>query len=550
VLASRIDRLLPEEKRLLQTAAVIGENVPFTLLQAIADMPEDALYRSLNRLQAADFLHEANLFPELEYAFRHALTHEVAYSSLLQERRHALHARIVAALETLYADRLLSQVEQLAHHAMQGEEWEKAVIYCRQAGAKAAARSVYREAVAYFEQALLALQQLPETPTTLRQAFDLRMELTRRLVPLADYGRILENLREAQAIAEAQGDRRRLGRVCSAMTDYFRLTGNSEQAVAYGERALAFAVELEDFPLRVLANQRLGIACYAVGDHRRAIQLLRQNVTLIGGELLHERFSAGSLPSVMSRSYIVFPMVDLGEFAEAVAVGEEAMQIAEEADTIHSQVLAAHCVGLAHLCKGDFDLAIPLLEQTLSRCQVSYVPLDTRLLTSAIGYAYALSGRVADAIPLLEQAVRQAETLKVLFRYALWLAWLGEAYLLAGRTDNAREFAERAVEHASTYKEPGFQAYALRLGGDIAAHGGGPTVEQAEAVYRQALTMADALEMRPLQAQCHLGLGKLYRRARLLEQAQHELSTAMGLFRAMEMTFWLRQTEALFRRMD
>ena len=225
VLAARIDRLPPEEKRLLQTAAVFGKDVPFSLLQAIADMSEDALYRGLMHLQAAEFLHEASLFPELEYTFKHALTHEVAYSSLLHGRRRTLHARIVDAIETRYADRLATQHERLAHHAFQGEMWEKAIAYYRQAGAKAASHSAYREAVACFEQALLALRQLPENPTTLQQAFDLRMELTRRLVPLADYGRILENLHAAQAIAEAQGDRRRLGLVCSAMTDYFRMTG-------------------------------------------------------------------------------------------------------------------------------------------------------------------------------------------------------------------------------------------------------------------------------------------------------------------------------------
>ena len=226
------------------------------------------------------------------------------------------------------------------------------------------------------------------------------------------------------------------------------------------------------------------------------------------------------------------------------------MQIAEAADTIHSQVLAAHSVGLAYLYKGDFDHAIPLLEQTLCRCQASYIPLDTRLLTSALGYAYALSGHVADAVPLLEQAVRQAELLKVLFRYALWLAWLGEAYLLAGRTDDALELAERAVAHTSIYKEPGLHAYALRLGGEIARYGNWPTVGKAEAAYRQALTIADTLEMRPLQAHCHLGLGKLYHQKKLSEPAQRELSTAMVLFNAMGMTFWLQQTEALRRRMD
>src|SRR5262249_9929694 len=177
VLAARIDRLPPEDKRLLQTAAVIGTEVPFALLQAIADVPEAVLHGSLAHLQATEFLYEMQLFPEREYSFKHALTHEVAYGGLLQERRHALHARIVVALEALPPERLAEHVERLARHAVRGEVWDKTVAYCRQAGEKAMARSAYREAVGYFEQALSALTHLPEQRATREQAIDLRLAL-------------------------------------------------------------------------------------------------------------------------------------------------------------------------------------------------------------------------------------------------------------------------------------------------------------------------------------------------------------------------------------
>jgi predicted ATPase len=157
VLAARIDRLSSEAKRLLQTAAVIGTEVPFPLLQAIAELPEEVLHRGLTHLQAAEFLYETSLFPELVYTFKHALTHEVAYGGLLHERRRQLHAQIVSALEALYADRIAEQMERLAHHAVRGEVGDKALIYCRQAGAKAFARAAFREAAAAWEQALVAL---------------------------------------------------------------------------------------------------------------------------------------------------------------------------------------------------------------------------------------------------------------------------------------------------------------------------------------------------------------------------------------------------------
>src|SRR5262245_40372990 len=154
VLAARIDRLPPEDKRLLQTAAVIGTDLPFALLWAIADLPEETLHRGLAHLQAAEFLYETHLFPEPEYTFKHALTHEVAYGSLLLERRRGLHGRVVEALEALAPERAVEQVEWLAHHALWGEVWDKAVTYCQQAGARAYDRAAFRDAVASFEQAL------------------------------------------------------------------------------------------------------------------------------------------------------------------------------------------------------------------------------------------------------------------------------------------------------------------------------------------------------------------------------------------------------------
>src|SRR5206468_1615749 len=133
-------------------AAVIGTDVPVPLLQTIAESPEAALQRALAHLQAAEFLSETRLVPERSYTFKHALTHKVAYGSFLLERRRALHARIVEALEALYPDRRAEQVERLAHHALRGKVWDKAVNYGQQTGARAFDRAAFREAVAAFEQ--------------------------------------------------------------------------------------------------------------------------------------------------------------------------------------------------------------------------------------------------------------------------------------------------------------------------------------------------------------------------------------------------------------
>ena len=349
VLAARIDRLPPEEKRLLQTAAVIGTEVPFALLQAIAELSEEELRRGLGHLQAAEFLYETSLFPELEYTFKHALTHEVAYGSLLQERRRALHARIVEASERLYADRLPEQAERLAQHAFRGEVWDKAVAYGRQAGTRALARSALREAVACFEQALAALTHLPESRATQEQAIDLRFDLRNALWALGEFRQVLDYLREAATLAEALDDQPRLGRVSAYMCRYFREMGDHDSAVESGQHALAVAETLGDFALQVMAHHYLGVAYHALGDHRRAMGLLRSNVESLAGDLLRERFGMTGLPAVISRAWLARCLAELGAFPEGIAHGEEAVRIAEAVDHPNSLIHAYLGVGFLSL---------------------------------------------------------------------------------------------------------------------------------------------------------------------------------------------------------
>src|SRR5207248_3012092 len=205
------DRRATSDQRRLQTAAVVGKDVPLGLLQSVAGLADEALQGGIARLRAAELLYEMSLCPEPEYTFKHALTHEVAYGSLLGERRRALHARIVERIEARFPDRLVEQAERLAHHAFRGERWPQAALYLRQAGTKAAERSAHREAVGYFEQALEALEHLTPGPEANERAIDIRFELRNSLQPLAAYTRLQEHLRKAEALAMALGDRRRLG---------------------------------------------------------------------------------------------------------------------------------------------------------------------------------------------------------------------------------------------------------------------------------------------------------------------------------------------------
>jgi class 3 adenylate cyclase/tetratricopeptide (TPR) repeat protein len=550
VLAARIDRLLPADKALLQMASVVGKDVQLTLLQAIAEPAEDELHAAIGRLQAAEFLYEASFFPELEYTFKHALTHEVAYESLLQERRRAIHRQIVATLEELYPDRLAEHVDVLAHHAVRGEVWNKALAYCRQAGEKAMTRSAYREAVGYVEQALSALTHLPETHDTREQAIDLRLALRSALLPLGDLRRILACLREAEALAEALDDPRRLGQVSRFLSNYFYFIGAYDQAIAAAERVLALATASGDGVLRAFANQYLGRAYQGQGNYRRAIECLGQAVASFEGPRHRERFGQVILPAVTSRVWLAWCHAELGTFAEGRALGAEGLRIAEAIAHPPSLMMASWGIGLLALRQGDLPRALPQLERAVGICQDADIPHYFPWMAAPLGTAYTLGGRVSEAVPLLTQAMEQTMAMERVDFQAFCRLSLGEAQLLAGRLEEAHTLAEQALALAREHQERGHQAYALRLFGEITVHREPRDIEQAEVHYRQALALAEELGMRPLQAHGHRGLGTLYAKIGRREQAHAELSTAVELYRAMDMTLWLPQAEAALAQVE
>jgi tetratricopeptide (TPR) repeat protein len=547
VLMARIDRLPPAQKRLLQAAAVIGKDVPFSVLHALTEGSAEGLQENLMQLQTAEFLYETRLLPEREYTFKHALTHEVTYRSLLKERQQALHARIVEVIEAMENERLVDYEERLAYHAFRGEVWDKAFTHCRQAGTKAIARSVHREAVLCFEQALEALQHLPESRATREQAIDIHLDLRSSLVPLGELDRIIHYLREAEALAMELQDSCRLGLISCFMINYFWVKGEPDRAIEAGQRALSLVPAVSDFAFQINAQQFLGQVYCTRGDYRQAMTFLEKNVASLTGDLLQERFGQTALSSVISRTWLILCLAELGTFAEGIRLSTEAMHIAEAANHPYSLTFAYFGVGLLYLRKGELATAIPILERGLQLCQTWNLPIRFPSIASTLGYVYALSGRVPEAVPLLEHAVEQATSLGRMDDHALWVTWLSEVYLLAGRIDEAVQLAERALALSRQHNEWGHQAYALCLCGEIAAHYRRHS-QQAEEAYKQAQSLAQARDMRPLLGRCHYGLGTLYGETDRGAEARTELSAAMTLFRAMDMAHWLSRAQAVFAK--
>jgi class 3 adenylate cyclase/tetratricopeptide (TPR) repeat protein len=476
ILAARIDRLPPEDKTLLQTAAVIGTDVPFTLLQAVVEVPEDALRQGLSRLQSAEFLYETALFPELEYTFKHALTQEVAYGGLLQERRRVLHAAIVRAFEALYPGRTSERTSWLTLHAFRGEVWDRAVAYLRGT----------------------------EFPTW-------------------------DGYSSGFGALESAGALWWIGDHQHVITTAQRELGAAPAMAAWG------------FGLVIATNFRIGQAYHSLGEYLRAMESLRKNIEMLRGGSADDRTYMIGLPSVLSRAWLALCLAELGEFDGGLAAAEEALRVAEAGDPGYSLVVASGGLGSAYLLKGDVGRAVTILERGLPPEPAEPITRAWPFVASALGAAYTLAGRVDDALPLLEQAVERAAAMKLRANQSLRLARVAEAHLRARGAESAISVAAQALDLAQELGERGHEAHVLRLLAVIEMEREAPALDRAEEGFRKALALAEQLGMRPLQAHCHLGLGRLYQR-RGDREAAAAISAAGDLFRAMDMTYWLRET--------
>jgi class 3 adenylate cyclase/DNA-binding winged helix-turn-helix (wHTH) protein/tetratricopeptide (TPR) repeat protein len=541
-LMARLDRL-GTAKQVAQLGSVVGREFAYEVLQAVAPVEEAILQQGLEQLVDAELLYQRGLPPQARYRFKHALIQEAAYQSLLRSTRRQYHQQIAQVLEDWFPETRETQPELLAHHYAEAGLSEQAILYWRRAGQRAIERSAHREAVVCFEQALAALKHLPKSHNMIEQAIDLRFDLRHSLMQIGELDQVFKHLRDADTLSRELGDQYRLGWVSDYMSNYFRNVGKYDEAIEAGERALTIAQQIGDFALQVAANFHLGASYQVLGDYHRGIDILRRTAISLEGDLSYERLGLPVPPSIFSREWLVFCLAELGEFAEGFRVGEEAFRIAEVANRAMDLAYTYRGIAFLYLRKGEVDKAIAMTKRGLEFCQLVDLPVISPWFITFLSYAYALAGRIAEALPLLEQAA-SIESAVPSFR-VLNFACLSEVSLLAGRMDEAIQLAERALELSRDRKERGHEAWALRLLGEIASRYNPPEVEPAETSYRQALALAEELGMRPLMAHCHLGLGALYHQMTWLEQARSELSTAVEMYRAMEIALWLTPAQAM-----
>jgi class 3 adenylate cyclase/tetratricopeptide (TPR) repeat protein len=536
VIMARVDLLPEEAKILLQKGSVAGREFSHRLIKKVAELPEKELLSLLSVLKDSELLYERGIYPQSNYIFKHALTQEVAYNSLLLNSRKEIHKHIGEALEQIYIERIDEIFEMLAYHALQGEDWLRAYKYCREAGLKVFSHSAYEEAQRYFEDALTALKKLPREKTRIEQEIDLRFHMRSALIPIGRHEEWGEWVQGAELLAREIDDDARLSNVLNLLSSLHWVKNETPKAIALGEKALTLADRTGDFACQITTMLHMGIYFFTIGDYPKQIKFHQEIRKKLTGPEAFQQHGMASFPGAWSRSHLLLGMAELGKFDKIEEIGDEAIEIAEQVENVFTQVLTYSFIGMAKLRLGKVDPALSLLEKGHKLCRLSKIPFGYPFAAGSLGYAYLLANEPRRALTVLEEGTKPSN-----LQGAIWIVHpitvLADTYRAVGDIALATETASRALKLAKEGEARGLEAWAMHVmaGINVAAE----RFDEAKQWYLRALQQASNLSMRPLVAHCHMGLSNCNLSLGNQKETQLENKKAMEIYRSLRMTHWI-----------
>lgn len=510
VLATRIDLLDGMPKSLLQTSAVIGKDVPVALLSRMVGVLAGELALHLDALESADFLYKVSSDVNPEYSFKHELTRDVAYGTILMGLRRTLHARAVEIIESSFSNRLDEHIDRLADHAFHAELWDKAVPYLLRSCLRATRRGANQDAVSIFERGLETLSHLPPSDAKTKAQIDFRLIVILALEPLGKHRKIAEVLREARSFAEASGDAWRTAAVnCQLAVALWRL-GQHDGALAAAEAASVLANKIGDKALIFASLHHFGIVHHETGAFAKALEIHRRCLALETPELDKKRAGWAAYPSVMLRTFLADSLVELGEIDEAEAFAEEARQRAEAADHAYSRANIDHVRSRIEMARGRHAQALALLQDTWQICLDLEMVQMYPIFAARMGEAHLGLGDVKAALDILSVPERLDVPLaEHAFGWRYLFLAQARALLADNRHAEARAVAERALALAEARGERPQQGYAAKLLGDIAVVSGDRSSAEGERHFQRALDLAEQCGMQPLIRSVCAALAKM-----------------------------------------
>jgi class 3 adenylate cyclase/predicted ATPase len=535
IVAARIDRLSPEHKRLLQAASVIGKDVPLALLHAITGQEEGALDSGLRELQATEFLYETRLFPDVEYTFKHAVTHEVTYGSLLQDRRRALHNSIVSAIERLNAERLGEHAELLAHHAVSGEVWDKAARYLREAGTKAFLRSANADAVEYLTKGLEVLEKLPESSGRDREELACLLTLGPALHALKGLG-----APEAEHVfTRARNLSERTGETVptfQALWGQWMVSAGLRRirpARRIGSELLALAERADDRSLLLQAHHAMWATSFWLGEFGAAEQHIASGMRLYDRDQ-HRSLAflyGGHDAGVCCRQFSVWTQWTLGRSIKAAMEGRAAIFLAEQ--LAHPPSLAQAFTWSCALSyfERDAPAAGQMARRLIDLSTERDLPPWRVAGTIFEGWSRAEAGDTMAGIAQIREGLVAAKATGTLMPIEpLYLMVHADACL----KHNLTEEGLRAVDEALALMEAGgqrtWQSNLRRLRGELLLLQGCETHEEIERSFRHALEIAREQRAQAWELRAAASLGRLLGLQGRRDEGRETLANVFGNF--------------------
>jgi class 3 adenylate cyclase/tetratricopeptide (TPR) repeat protein len=537
VVAARIDRLPLSVKHLLQSAAVIGKEVPLALLEAITESSAGDVRRQLAQLQAAEFLYEVSLFPEVEYTFKHALTLEVAYQSLLRERRRILHERVLEALESRPSGTGHDNIEVLAHHAVRGDVWPRAAMYLFRAGARAQAEARYAAAGAFYTASLDALQRLGPTADRGLE-LDVLLELWSTRISTGQVDDLNELGAKVEALARALDDGPRLARVqvrqAQAIALSAAIPGTLHSAIERAREA-AQRADATDLRTRSYAQFVAAVACRDLGRIDAALDEFDAGTRLFSTDAV-----TGQEPGLVYPIYVSLcgwraeAHAAVGNLEAAVASAHEALRKAAEIKHPSSLTIANGFLGYVHLVRGDVQAAIPVLERGLAISEEHELVHGICANGLYLAWALLLDGQRTAGLDCLARGL--ARPAGALLQWTRFHTVTATLYLMAGQRAAARTEITRGLAASAEREARGYRAPLLRLDAELLAAEGNEGGARTRA--EEARSLAAELGTRPEIGHCHITIAQIAGRAGDTAAAATHQATARAIFQDLGMTFW------------
>jgi DNA-binding winged helix-turn-helix (wHTH) protein/class 3 adenylate cyclase/tetratricopeptide (TPR) repeat protein len=543
-LLERLDRLA-SVKDIAQIGATIGGDFSYGLLAAVSPLPEQDLKAGLAQLVAAELILQRGTPPDATYRFKHTLVQDAAYNSLPRGRRQLLNAQIARVLEDRFASIVATAPGTLAHHYAEAGIPDKAALYWAKAGRLSLSRSAMVEATAQLERALSLLAGLPETIEGKKQEVDLRLMLFQAYLTRGEIGSMTATLMAAVETARALGDERRQALATAQLAMAQWMQGDHVAAAASARFALERAERSDDLPLQIFGKHTLANALHGQGRIGEAIALHREVIeTLAGRGLERQRLAWAGLPSVMSRAFLSWFLIEIGQFDDARKQIEEGCALADSAQQPYSQVLIHAGEGLYHLRRGYPEHAVPILEPTLRMCQG--VNTMEAMLAGWLGTALVLVGRPAEALAATEASFRRGAHLAGgMYTWFYLFKAIGEAHGALGNAAEALAWVDKAIQVTHDAREVLHYAQGLKSRGDVRLQLS-LVVEAAIADLEEARQIGERHGLLPLVLECDLSLARAIRRLGGRDQeAQHLAARAAEGFRALGLERRLAEAESL-----